>query len=328
MLIAGAEVYPGSENGLLRVEIFAAFGTELLEGKWEIVLHAHPTQETRWDAWLDHPSLEWDTSTREADVATTITSPGTCKSAITVGAYVHTTLQTAPFSGRGPGRHALQKPDLTACGTNVVCISASTPARYMSLFCGTSAAAPQVSGAAALLFQKFGRRLTGGEVKKHLLQMADSFDNPNPAHGFGRTQLASLPGRAALDEQLGEQNLTDPQSEKSVSSVQTNHKHTGQEPMSIVRISDGIQIIDGLYHLYQNSNLVGKLLVKPGASSNKSTEYWGLYTSYRWPSASNSNQDIVFAYQGVHTTITPLELKQSLPSGSTYIVAECDAETI
>ena len=82
------------------------------------------------------------------------------------------------YSSRGPGIEAIKKPNIVAPGTEIV----SCNYRYrkfhgknINAYCrksGTSMATPIVSGAAALIMQKWPD-LTNQEVKRYLLQTAD-----------------------------------------------------------------------------------------------------------------------------------------------------------
>ena len=112
--------------------------------------------------------------------------------------------QIAGFSSLGPvtvdGSHRL-KPDLTAPGVNVR--SASLSAGYMPNFSGTSAAAPHVTGAIALLWSAVPARegevdgtelaLEGGAVPLTLDLPCGGFSGlvvPNHVFGWGRLDVA------------------------------------------------------------------------------------------------------------------------------------------
>ncbi|MEE1813356.1 S8 family peptidase [Streptomyces sp. BE133] len=135
--------------------------------------------------------------------ATTIGSPGTADSALTVGA-VDKADALAGFSSRGPrvGDSAI-KPEITAPGVNIVAARAAgtsmgTPvdANYTAAS-GTSMATPHVAGAAALLAQRHPD-WTGRRIKAALTAHA----KPGSAYsvyqqGNGRVDVA-----AALDPAL------------------------------------------------------------------------------------------------------------------------------
>lgn len=94
------------------------------------------------------------------------------------------------------------------------------------------------------------------------------------------------------------------------------------------RRPDSTQLADGYYHLRQGDEVVGKLLVQPGYNSGETVVHWGLFTTYRWPSSSNTTESITFEYQGPHGTLSVADFKSTLPSGSTYVKAACQQETV
>ena len=137
-----------------------------------------------------------------------ITSPGIAPSAITVGAVDDnrtTSLSDdfiADFSSRGPTIDGLSKPDVVAPGVDIH--SLSYRGGYVS-HSGTSMAAPFVSGAAALLFEK-EPHLTPSQVKSRITGSALSIDRNRNAQGAG---LLNIKGA------LNIQNSTTPEGEVS-----------------------------------------------------------------------------------------------------------------
>ncbi|MFE5914972.1 S8 family serine peptidase [Streptomyces wedmorensis] len=135
--------------------------------------------------------------------ATTIGSPGTADSALTVGAVDKSDV-LASFSSRGPrkGDYAI-KPEITAPGVGIVAARAAgttlgTPVNaYYTSLNGTSMATPHVAGAAAILAQRHPD-WSGQRIKNALTAHA----KPAPAYtayqqGNGRVDIP-----AALDPKL------------------------------------------------------------------------------------------------------------------------------
>ena len=136
----------------------------------------------------------------------TITSPGISPKVITVGAVDDKRTPNiaddtiAEFSSRGPVGSRI-KPDITAPGVKVVSVNTNkdyksgqrntgsiTPYTTMS---GTSVATPMVSGAAALLLQKYPS-WTPSRIKEALMDNAVPIVNNSNAEGRGIIDLERI----------------------------------------------------------------------------------------------------------------------------------------
>ena len=112
----------------------------------------------------------------------TISSPGICRSAVTVGAADGD--RVADFSSRGPTPQGLIKPDLVAPGVNILSLDAKTLTGYVSQS-GTSMAAPFVSRTSAAICARFPG-WSPSEIKRLLLHSAVLLpDEPPTAQGCG-----------------------------------------------------------------------------------------------------------------------------------------------
>ena len=132
----------------------------------------------------------------------TVTSPGISRKAITIGAsddHRQVTIRGSSlinFSGRGPTSECIIKPDIIAPGTAIVsCLSKCELSdkrvkelkiidRHYVQMSGTSMSTPIITGAIALLLQKYPE-LTPNEVKYRLKESATTLNYPQNQQGWG-----------------------------------------------------------------------------------------------------------------------------------------------
>lgn len=164
-------------------------------------------------AWVDRNNLglrAW--SSWRDETALTLTLPGTCRQAITVGAHAKLADGQGLLaeSGRGPTRDGRIKPDLCAPGLNVLVPApfhrGAPPApgtiQYSSQK-GTSIAAPIVAGACALLFQRGRQSALCADLQQILTDLAlmpAGVTAPDAGWGWGRLQLG--PGAVAAKPEV------------------------------------------------------------------------------------------------------------------------------
>lgn len=120
---------------------------------------------------------------------------------VTVGCYDGDCVRNNPercevYSGRGIPGSPLRKPDLVAPGTDIISCNAFCRGRWDggSVYVaksGTSMAAPIVSGAAALLFQKYPH-MTNEECKQKLQFSAVDMGLPWNQQGWGMLNVGRL----------------------------------------------------------------------------------------------------------------------------------------
>lgn len=101
------------------------------------------------------------------------------------------------YSGRGPSPYEMKKPDIVAPGTDIISCNAFFEKRgwrYKNPYVaksGTSMATPIVSGAIALLLQKYPF-YSNEQVKRKLQNTAKDLKEPWNKQGFGMLQINSL----------------------------------------------------------------------------------------------------------------------------------------
>lgn len=96
------------------------------------------------------------------------------------------------YSGCGPTRECICKPELVAPGTGIwSCSPSFRQGRYYSVKSGTSMSAPAVAGCIALLLEQ-EPKLTNVEVKMRLKESSRDLGYPKNRQGWGIPDLRKL----------------------------------------------------------------------------------------------------------------------------------------
>ncbi|KAA3602874.1 MAG: hypothetical protein DWQ06_06795 [Calditrichaeota bacterium] len=201
--------YSAPENGDHQVYVVIDSTQTVLTvgGNWKVILNSINISDGQFDAWGMSGA-----SFINSDIvsAVTITTPSTAKKIFSVGAYTASNGNFSSGSSRGPTRDGFLKPRITAA-TSIV--TTNTSLGYSS-FGGTSASAPCVGGAVALLLQiKPDLDFEEADSLLALFAYSDqnttSFGNlPNTSWGSGKLNVLD----AGL-ELLGESLISDLQIE-------------------------------------------------------------------------------------------------------------------
>ena len=124
-----------------------------------------------------------------------ITTPGISRKVITVGCSDDSTEvivggnRMVDYSGRGPTAACICKPDVVAPGSRVV--SCANRADKYTIKSGTSMSTPIVSGAIALLLEKYPE-MTNRDVKLKLMQSSRDIGLPRNQQGWGLLDVERL----------------------------------------------------------------------------------------------------------------------------------------
>ena len=125
----------------------------------------------------------------------TITTPGISRKVITVGCsddYEEVEVmgnRMVDYSGRGPTMACISKPDLVAPGSGIISCC-NQPGQYMPKS-GTSMSTPLVSGAVALLLERYPQ-MTNRDVKLRLIERAVDMGRPHNQQGWGLLDVGRL----------------------------------------------------------------------------------------------------------------------------------------
>lgn len=125
----------------------------------------------------------------------TITTPGISRKVITVGCsddYKEVQVsgnRMVDYSGRGPTCACIRKPDVVAPGSRIV--SCKNTSNLYQIKSGTSMSTPIVSGAIALLLEKYPQ-MSGKDVKLKLRESCMDLGLPHNQQGWGLLDLEQL----------------------------------------------------------------------------------------------------------------------------------------
>ena len=124
-----------------------------------------------------------------------VTTPGISRKVITVGCsddYKEVEVmgnRMVDYSGRGPTMACISKPDLVAPGSGIISCC-NQPGQYMPKS-GTSMSTPLVSGAVALLLERYPQ-MTNRDVKLRLIERAVDMGRPHNQQGWGLLDVGRL----------------------------------------------------------------------------------------------------------------------------------------
>ncbi len=199
-------------TGDVRAIVFIGRGTapRIQPGRWSLHFRGDQITDGGFHVWIERTARgngggeQSRFTPADNDPTCTISIPGTARRIITVGSYVTRFVNDAPlgalsrFSGRGPTRYGLRKPELAAPGESIISVRSSASRRPQfvpgyTLMPGTSMAAPHVTGVAALLLE-INPRFTCEQVKQILARAArrDGAAASAPDDSWGSGRLTAL----------------------------------------------------------------------------------------------------------------------------------------
>ncbi|KJY37237.1 hypothetical protein VR45_09350 [Streptomyces sp. NRRL S-495] len=207
-------VEPNRKNRIIAqlnpVTAVAPLQSQIAPGVWTITLTETQGTVTPFDCWTN-PSLTEQPARfvpANQDPTRTVSSPGTARLPLTVGAYNPANDRLADFSGRGPTADFRLKPEVCAPGVRIFSAkSGGIHPDLLAVMSGTSQAAPYVTGVIALMFQA-NNNLEHTTIVGHLTSTCLPPVPPVPptqldsGWGFGRVHperavLASMPAPLA-----------------------------------------------------------------------------------------------------------------------------------
>lgn len=174
-------------------------------GIWKFLVEERISGESRFHMWLPvRGMISDDTYFLEPSPEYTVTSPGDAADAMTVTAYQYRDNSLYVQASRGYNTENVVKPDFAAPGVDILTASIGAGAEFAPAT-GTSLAAAQTAGIAALLFEWSLIRenepyFTGNSVKNYLSRGAVRDLNliyPNPEWGYGEDVIIRLQSNKA-----------------------------------------------------------------------------------------------------------------------------------
>lgn len=164
-------------------------------GIWKFIIQGRDTNASRFHMWLPVQGLiPPDTYFLQSSPYYTVTTPGDASGGMTMTAYQYRDGSLYQEASRGFTPERIVKPDFAAPGVD---IQVPSPAGGYGSASGTSLAAAQTAGIAALLFEWAIIRgnepyFTGNSVKNYLQRGAvreEEEKYPNPDWGYGKVDL-------------------------------------------------------------------------------------------------------------------------------------------
>ncbi|GHJ41661.1 S8 family serine peptidase [Streptomyces sp. TS71-3] len=250
-------VAPGAEliNGKVLDDGGSGLESEIIEGmEWAVEQGADVVNMSLGSSDTLGPDPVEDAVNRLSDQAlfviaagnwgpgpTTVGTPGTAQSALTVGAVDKQDV-LAPFSSRGPRlEDGGVKPDLTAPGVDITAASAEGtepdqphPAPGYVTLSGTSMATPHVTGAAALLAQQHPN-WNGAQLKAALMGSAEPGDYTAYEQGSGRVDVARAVRQTVVSEpgSLNFGRVRWPHEDDEPLTKTITYRNTGDQPVAL-----------------------------------------------------------------------------------------------
>lgn len=324
ILIYNTGPKPFNVEGEIAISIVPAIGDTIASGQWNLTLRNTSEYSGRYDMWMPiSESLRAATRFLNPDIYNTLGIPATVQNVISVGSYNYQTLSISPFSGRGIYGRGFIKPDLVAPGEDIV---TTLPRGSFGPKTGTSMAAPQVSGIAALLtewglIQGNDPFLYGDRLKYYLIRSATrrrlEEEYPSPTWGYGRVCAeAALELLLELIPSAGRRGYFRVEEQPSVSQpsqVEVPPQSIEEDIQRIIRTRENYLNPEyGNYVAQYTGDIVGELYASGLGTAIIIDERYAVVSVPRgdWPEVEEKVNSIVFIDPGrfyVLNAISPIE---------------------